>query len=75
MRHAGTLAVVVLAAWVALRLVFGIAGGIVGMLLGLAWFGLKLLLVLGAVYWVMTLIAPDTIAKMKGKPAGNPENL
>lgn len=75
MRTAGTLAVVALAGWVAFRIVFGVAGGIIGLLLGLAWFALKLLLVLGAAYYVLTLIAPDTAAKMKGKVSGSQENL
>ena len=70
MRTAGTLAVIGLCTWVAFKVVFGFVGGIVGLLLGLVWFALKLLLVVGLVYWVMTVVSPDTAQKMRDAVRG-----
>lgn len=65
MRNLATVAVVVLASWVALRIVFGVAGGVVGLLLSLAFFVLKLLLVVGIVYWLLSVFSPETAKKMR----------
>ncbi|HYS08016.1 MAG TPA: hypothetical protein VEP66_04690 [Myxococcales bacterium] len=64
-RTAATLALVVLAAWVAIRLLFGFAGGLIGLLLSLAFFALKVLLVVGLVYWLLTVFSPETAKKMR----------
>ena len=64
-RTAATLALVVLAAWVAIRLLFGFAGGLIGLLLSLAFFALKVLLVVGLVYWLLTVFSPDTAKKVR----------
>jgi len=37
--------------WLAIRILFGFAGGNHGLLLSLAWFALKVLLVVGLIYW------------------------
>lgn len=75
MRFAATFTVVALVAWVAFKVVFGVAGGIIGLLLALAWFAFKLLLVAGAVYFVLSLIAPDTARKVRERVSGEPGNL
>jgi uncharacterized membrane protein len=64
-RTAATLALVVLAAWVAIRILFGFAGGLIGLLLSLAFFALKVLLVVGLVYWLLTVFSPETAKKMR----------
>ena len=64
-RTAAKLALVVVAAWVALRILFGFAGGLLGLLLSLAWFALKVLLVVGLVYWLLTVFSPETAKKMR----------
>ncbi len=65
MRTFATIAVVALVGWIAFKLVFGVAGGIVGILLSLAWLALKILLVVGIVYWVLSVFSPETARKMK----------
>ena len=75
MRFAATFAVIAVTAWVAFKLVFSVAGGIIGLLLALAWFALKLLLFFGAVYFVLTLVAPDTARKVRERISGEPGNL
>jgi membrane protein implicated in regulation of membrane protease activity len=74
MRFAATFAIIAVTAWVAFRVVFGIAGGIIGLLLGLALLALKLLLVGGAIYFVLTLVAPDTARKVRERVSGEPGN-
>ena len=75
MRFAATFALIAVTAWVAFKVVFGVAGGIIGLLLALAWFALKLLLLVGAVYFVLTLVAPDTARKFRERVSGDPGNL
>ena len=75
MRFAATFAVIAVTAWVVFKVVFGVAGGIIGLLLALAWLALKLLLVGGAVYFVLTLVAPDTARKVRERVSGEPGNL
>ena len=65
MRTFATVAVVALVGWIAFKIVFGVAGGIVGILLSLAWLLLKILLVVGIVYWVLSVFSPETARKMK----------
>jgi len=64
-RTVGSVALVVLAAWVAIRIVFGFAGGILALLLSLAWFALKVLLVVGLVYWLLTVFSPETAKRVR----------
>ena len=65
MRPLVTVAIVALVGWFAVKMVFGFAGGIVGLLLSLAWLVLKILLVVGIVYWVLSVFSPETARKMK----------
>jgi len=64
-RTAASIALVVLIAWVAIRLVFGFAGGLLALLISLLWFALKILLVVGLVYWLLTVFSPETAKKMR----------
>ncbi len=71
-RTAATLALVALVALVAIRIVAGVAGGILGLLLGVAWLFVKLLIVAGIVYFVLTLVAPETARKVRDHFSGGP---
>jgi hypothetical protein len=64
-RTAASVAFIVLIAWVVVRIVFGFAGGLLALLLSLAWFALKVLLVVGLVYWLLTVFSPETAKKMR----------
>jgi hypothetical protein len=64
-RTAFTVAIIGLIAYVAIRIVFGVAGGVVGLLLSLAWLVLKLALVGGLIYWLITVFSPETARKMR----------
>ena len=65
MRTFAAIAIVSLLGWIAIQIVFGVAGGIVGLLLSIAWLVLKILLVVGIVYWVVSVFSPETARKMK----------
>jgi hypothetical protein len=65
MRTFATIAIVALIGWVAIQIVFGVAGGIVGLLLSLAWLALKVLLVVGIVYWVLSVFSPETARRLR----------
>ncbi|HUJ28805.1 MAG TPA: hypothetical protein VLW85_22445 [Myxococcales bacterium] len=65
MRIAAPLLIVILVGYVALKLVFGVAGGLIGVLLSLAWFALKILLVVGLIYWLLSVFSPETAKKMR----------
>jgi hypothetical protein len=65
MRTVATVAVVALIGWVCVKVIFGFAGGIVGLLLSLAFLALKVLLVVGIVYWLISVFSPDTARKIR----------
>lgn len=65
MRTFAAVAIISLLGWIAIKIVFGVAGGIVGLLLSIAWLALKILLVAGIVYWVISVFSPETARKMK----------
>jgi hypothetical protein len=64
-RTAATIAVVALIGWIAIRILFGFAGGVLGLLISLAVFVLKVALVVGLVYWLLTIFSPETAKKMR----------
>ncbi|HZX97488.1 MAG TPA: hypothetical protein VFE90_23430 [Myxococcales bacterium] len=64
-RTAASIAIVGLICWVAIKIVFGVTGGIIGILLSLAWLVLKLLLVVGLIYWLLSVFSPETAKKMR----------
>ena len=65
MKAIASVAIVAVLGWVALKIVFGFAGGLIGLLIGLLWFGLKLLLAVGIVYWLISVFSPDTARKIR----------
>ena len=69
-RTAATIAVVALIGWIALRILFGFAGGVLGLLISLAIFVLKVALVVGLVYWLLTIFSPETAKKMRNALRG-----
>lgn len=69
-RTAATIAVIGLVAFVVLKLVFGVAGSLLGLLIGLAWFALKVALVVGLVYWLLTVFSPETAKKVRDSLRG-----
>jgi len=64
-RTAASIAIVGIICWVAIKIVFGVTGGIIGILLSLAWLVLKLLLVVGLIYWLLSVFSPETAKKMR----------
>lgn len=52
-------------AFVVLRVVGGVLGGVLGLLLGLAFLALKLLIVAGVIYFVLSIVSPDTAKKVR----------
>jgi uncharacterized membrane protein len=64
-RTVAVLAVVAVVGWIALKLVFGVAGGLIGVLISLAWLALKVLLFVGLVYWLLTVFSPETAQKLR----------
>ena len=65
MKTIASVAVNAVLGWVALKVVFGFAGGVIGLLLGLCWFALKVLLVAGIVYWLISVFSPETARKIR----------
>jgi uncharacterized membrane protein len=64
-RTVAAVAVLGLIAWIALKLVLGVAGGLLGLLITLFWFVLKVALVVGLIYWLLTVFSPETARKMR----------
>ena len=64
-RTVASIAAIGLIAWIAIKIVFGVAGGLLGLLISLALFVLKVALVVGLVYWLLTVFSPETARKMR----------
>jgi hypothetical protein len=64
-RTVAVLAAVAVVGWIAIQLVFGVAGSLIGLLLSLAWLALKVMLVVGLVYWLLTVFSPETAQKLR----------
>jgi hypothetical protein len=69
-RTAATLGVVAVAGLVVLKIALGMIGGIFGVLLTLAWFVFKLLVIVGLGYFVLKLVSPDTARRLEEKFSG-----
>ena len=65
LRTAASIAIVGLVCWIAIKIIFGVTGGILGILLSLAWLALKVLLVVGLIYWLLSVFSPETAKKMR----------
>ncbi len=64
-RTVASIAAIGLIAWIAIKIIFGVAGGVLGLLISLALFILKVALVVGLVYWLLTVFSPETARKMR----------
>jgi hypothetical protein len=64
-RTVASIAAIALVAWIAIKIVFGVAGGLLGLLISLAFFILKVALVVGLIYWLLTVFSPETARKMR----------
>ena len=64
-RTVASIAAIGLIAWVAFKIIFGVAGGLLGLLFSLALLILKIALVVGLVYWLLTVFSPETARKMR----------
>ena len=45
-------------------------GGVLGLLLALAWVALKILIFVGVAYFVLSIISPDTARKVRERVGG-----
>ena len=57
---------------IALKFVFGILGGLVGLFLLLLWWALKIALIGFVVYAIIRIVSPDTAARLRDKWSGRP---
>jgi len=64
-RTVASIAAIGLIAWIAFKIIFGVAGGLLGLLFSLAMFILKVALVVGLVYWLLTVFSPETARKVR----------
>ena len=69
-RTVASIAAIGLIAWIAFKIIFGVAGGLLGLLFSLSMFILKVALVVGLVYWLLTVFSPETARKMRDAPRG-----
>lgn len=72
MKTLGPILLALLAGYLVMKLVFGVGGGLIAILLSLAWLALKVLLFVGVSYWVLSVIAPDTARKVRNRVQGTP---
>jgi predicted tellurium resistance membrane protein TerC len=70
LRNAFAIAVAVVIGACVLRLVTGVVGGLLGVLLTLAWFAAKILIFVGVAYFVLSIISPDTARKVRERVGG-----
>lgn len=71
MKTVAAVAIAVVAGYVAIQLVFGFAGGLIGLLFSVAWFALKILVFAGVAYWVLSIIAPDMAKRVRERVGGS----
>jgi hypothetical protein len=64
-RTVAAVAVIGLVAWVVLKLTLGVAGSLLGLLVGLCVLLLKIALVAGLIYWLLTVFSPETAKKVR----------
>jgi hypothetical protein len=72
LRTAFALGVAVVIGACVLRLFTGVVGGLLGVLIGFAWLGLKVLVFVGVAYFVLSIISPDTARKVRERVGGGP---
>ncbi len=69
-RTAAVIGVAILVAMSVGNIVLGVAGGIIGLLLSLAWLVLKILIIGGIAYFVIAAISPDTARRIRESIGG-----
>ena len=72
LRNAFAIAVAVVIGACVLKLVTGVVGWIFGLLLGFAWVALRILVFVGAAYFVLSIISTDTARKVRERVGGGP---
>jgi hypothetical protein len=72
LRNGFAIAVAVVIGACALKLVSGVVGGVLGLLIALAWVALKILIFVGVAYFVLSIISPDTARKVRERVGGGP---
>jgi predicted tellurium resistance membrane protein TerC len=70
LRNAFAIAVAVVIGACVLRLVTGVVGGLLGVLLALVWVAAKILIFVGVAYFVLSIISPDTARKVRERVGG-----
>ena len=71
LRTVFTIGILALVGLFALKLVFGILGGLFGLFFGLLGLAIPVLILGGIIYVVMLVFAPDTAREVKEKISGN----
>ncbi len=64
-RTAATIAIVAFVGFAIFRVVFGVMGGFLGLLFGLAFLVFKALVLAGIIYFILSMVAPDTARKVR----------
>jgi putative Mn2+ efflux pump MntP len=72
LRNAFAIAVAVVIGACVLKLVSGVVGGVLGLLLALAWLAFKILIFVGVAYFVLSIISPDTARRVRERVGGGP---
>jgi hypothetical protein len=70
LRNAFAIAVAVVIGACVLKLFSGVVGGLLGILLSLAWLAAKILIFVGVAYFVLSIISPDTARKVRDVVGG-----
>jgi uncharacterized membrane protein len=64
-RTVATIAVVAFVGFAIFRVIFGVMGGFIGLLFGLAFLVFKALVLAGIIYFILSMVAPDTARKVR----------
>jgi hypothetical protein len=56
----------------ALKIVFGVFGGILGLFIGLAFLAFKIVLIGGVVYVVIAIVSPSSARRLRERFSGAP---
>ena len=70
MKNVAAVAIAVVAGYVAIKILFGFAGGLIGLIISVAWFALKILVFVGVAYWILSIIAPDMARRVRERVGG-----
>jgi hypothetical protein len=70
LRTAFAIGVAVVIGACVMKLFTGVVGGLLGVLLAIAWLALKVLIFVGVAYFVLSIISPDTARKVRERVGG-----